>query len=332
MGIAVLFLLLMVTQPVSGIVILQYFHQQGCINCEKTDPLVENIRTNYRDRVVVESIEIDDREGVRLLMSYGVTEIPVIVINRNRVLSWNEITPERLDAEVRLAESGACPVPEKRKTLLDTDAVPAIIVAFILGLMTGISPCLLGSLVLLVAAGGGHDAARGGRYYPIVFGAGVITAYLVASIAILGVGLAFRPDTGSRLVIYSLAGLIAIIAGLVQIGVFPVPEQLNRHTTAVVSRFRTLPGTFVLGIVFTVLFAPCAIAPFLILIGTLLMSSTLTPLLLLPAFSAGILVPFVLITLLQRTIPEKLLAYAGIVRKAGGILLVLFGIWLILSR
>jgi thiol-disulfide isomerase/thioredoxin len=109
---------ILIVQPVSGIVILEYFHQQGCVNCEKTDPLIDSLRAQYRDRVAVESIEIDDRAGVNLLVSYGVTEIPVVVINRNKVLSFNEISPEKLANEIRLAESGAYPVPEKGKVSL----------------------------------------------------------------------------------------------------------------------------------------------------------------------------------------------------------------------
>ena len=90
------FFVFLIIQPVSGVVILEYFHQQGCINCEKTDPVIDDITTRYKGRVIVESVEIDNRAGVRLLMSYGVTEIPVVVINRNKVLNYNEITPERL--------------------------------------------------------------------------------------------------------------------------------------------------------------------------------------------------------------------------------------------
>lgn len=101
-----LLLTLLIVQPVSGIVILEYFHQQGCINCEKVDPLIDTIRTQYGNRVTVEKGEIDDSSGVRLLMSYGVTEIPIIVINHNKVLTYPYITRERLDAEIGLAESG----------------------------------------------------------------------------------------------------------------------------------------------------------------------------------------------------------------------------------
>jgi cytochrome c-type biogenesis protein len=329
----IVMVLAIVIAPVSGLVIVEYFHQQGCTNCVNTDPLIDAVRIQYGDRVSVDTIEIDDRAGIRLLMSYGVTEIPVVVINRNRVLSYAEITPERLDEEIRLAESGAYPVPANRKNIFEDGSVSTAVFAFILGLMTGFSPCLLGSLVLLIAAAGGSAVAgRTKKAYPLVFGAGIIAAYLLAATLILGAGVAFLPGSGSRLLIYGTGGIIAIITGLVQTGLFSVPGSMAWYSSGLVSRFHSLPGIFLLGFIFAILFAPCAIAPFLILIGTLLITKTASPLLMLLMFSFGTFVPFIIIAALRHAIPdEQLLKYAGIVQKAGGLLLVGFGIWLILS-
>jgi cytochrome c-type biogenesis protein len=332
----VLFLLLVlaiIAAPVSGLVIVEYFHQPGCANCVKTDPLIDAVGDQYGDRVTVERIEIDDRAGLRLLMSYGVTEIPVVVINRNRVLSYAEITPERLDEEIRLAESGAYPVPANRKNIFEDGSLSRAIFSFVLGLMTGFSPCLLGSLVLLIAAAGGEAVAgRHKKAYPLVFGAGIILAYLLAATLILGAGIAFLPDPGSRVLISGAGGIIAILAGLVQAGLFSLPGRMTRYSSGLVTRFHSLPGIFLLGFIFALLFAPCAIAPFLVLMGTLLIGGTATPVLMLLIFSAGVFVPFLIIAMLRHAVPdERLLKYAGIVQKAGGLLLVGFGIWLLLS-
>ncbi len=330
--IPVLFLVLSVLiAPVSGLVIVEYFQQPGCTYCEKTDPVIDAIGMEYGNRIVLEKIGVSDRDGFRLLMSYGVTEIPVVVINRNRVLTYAEITPVRLREEILLAESGAYPVPAERQPILSRDPVLAVLFSIVLGLMTGLSPCLLGSLVVLIAAAGGAaPAGEPGRYYPPAFGAGIVTAYLIVAAGILGAGIAFIPDPGSRTLIFTIGGIIAILVGLVQAGLFSIPDRLGHYTSALVSRFHSLPGIFLAGILFALLLAPCAIAPFLVLAGTLLIDKTLVPALMLLAFSGGILVPYVAIALFRSTVQEQLLKYAGMIQKAGGILLIVFGIWLIL--
>ena len=325
------FFVLLIIQPVSGVVIIEYFHQQGCINCERTDPLIDDIISRYQGRVHVESVEIDNRAGVRLLMSYGVTEIPVVVINRNKVLNYNQITSERIDTEIQLAESGAYPVPEKRKTFFDGDGTLSVFLSFILGLMTGLSPCLLGSLLVLIAAANGPlSNGKETRYYPLIFGAGIITAYLLVTALILGLGVAIIPDNGYQTVIRSIAGLLAIFVGLLQVGLFTLPDWMNLKVSPLVSRFKSSPGIFLLGIIFAVFFAPCALAPFLVLVEMIVLSNSIAPLTMVLAFAAGILAPFVALTALKTSfLDDRLLRYAGFVQKIGGVFIIGFGLWLI---
>jgi len=48
------------------------------------------------------------------------------------------------------------------------------------------------------------------------------------------------------------------------------------------------------------------------------------------AFSAGILTPFIALTVLRSSfLDERLLRYAGVVQKIGGVVVIGFGIWLI---
>jgi cytochrome c-type biogenesis protein len=118
---------------------------------------------------------------------------------------------------------------------------------------------------------------------------------------------------------------------MVQLGLFSLPEKMTRHTSVLIARFHTPPGIFLLGIIFAVLFAPCAIAPFLILIETILIDTTLAPVLMVFAFSLGIFAPFVIFAAFRNSSQKRLLKYTEIVQKIGGILLIGFGIWLILS-
>ena len=190
-------------------------------------------------------------------MSYGVTEIPVVVINRNKVLNYNEITPERLDTEIQLAESGAYPIPEKRKTFSDGDGTLSVFFSFILGLMTGFSPCLLGSLVVLIAAANGpHSYGKDTRYHPLIFGAGIITAYLLVTAFILGLGVAIVPDYGYSTVIRGIAGFWQYLSDCSRWGYFPSRIGWNLRYHLWYSGSNHLPGFF-----FSELFLLCFLRP-----------------------------------------------------------------------
>ena len=50
-------LILVVTvliMPVSGLVIVEYFHQPGCTYCIKTDPVIDNFTTEYGGRIALD--------------------------------------------------------------------------------------------------------------------------------------------------------------------------------------------------------------------------------------------------------------------------------------
>jgi cytochrome c-type biogenesis protein len=50
------------------------------------------------------------------------------------------------------------------------------------------------------------------------------------------------------------------------------------------------------------------------------------------AFGAGVLTPFLLITIISGSIPqERLIRYGGAVQKVSGVLLIVFGIWLLMG-
>jgi len=317
---------LFLVQPVSGYVTLEYFHQAGCVNCARTDIIVRNIQEQYLDRVSVRDISLDNREGVRLLVSYGRTEIPVIVINHVKVIDEPEITENRIREEIQLAESGAYPVggSENEDGPLTGPWYLAVFFSYILGIMTGLSPCLLGSLVVIVTGAANAGSAAGRRLYAPVFGAGLVTAYLGVTAGILFAGFHISPGAGFTATIFALAGFISIGFGIFQLGFIRLPAPTASWGMNLFSRFNSLKGAFFLGIIFAILFSPCAGAPFLILIDTLLITGSAMALGMVTAFGSGILTLFLLPW-------ERLVRFGMVVQKASGILLIAFGIWLLMG-
>ncbi len=98
------------------------------------------------------------------------------------------------------------------------------------------------------------------------------------------------------------------------------------------SRFKNLSGAFLLGIISAVILAPCAGAPFLILIETLLFAGSIYALMMVITFGAGIMTPFLVIGIVFGSIPnERLIRYSTVVQKTSGILLIVFGVWLLMA-
>ena len=322
-------------QPVTGFVTVEYFHQEGCLNCVRTDPIIHDIMERYGDRVSVRDISIDNRESIRLLMSYGRTEIPVVVINHEKVLDTPEITKDRLEKEIGLAEAGTYDgngTPMGTVSLPDSQSL-RILFSYFLGIMTGLSPCLLGSLVVMFAvAAGTASTPIASRFYAPVFGAGLVTSYFLVVTGVLLAGFRLTTGSGFSSTFYAIAGLAAIGFGLLQLGLIRLPEAGDAWTIHLLSRFRNLTGAFLLGMVFAFILAPCAGAPFLILIGTLLFAGSANALAMVLAFGAGIMTPFLVIGIISGSIPEeRLIKYSPIIQKAGGILLIAFGAWLLIA-
>lgn len=334
--ILILALALALAPPASAYVTLEYFHQAGCVNCERTDPIIREIREQYGTRVFVKDILIDNRDAIRLLISYGRTEIPVVVLNHQLVLDGADISRERLAGEIGRFESGVYPANGKGNSDAPSLLAPellTILFSFVLGILTGISPCLLGSLVVIIAAtAGAGGKGVSGRWYPLIFGAGLVTSYLVAAAGILGSGVAFSLDTAYRPTVFAGAGLISIFAGLIQAGLIRLPERAQSGAERLLTRIHTPGGAFILGLVFAFLFAPCAGAPLLILIDTILIGSSVAPYFMVLAYGLGILVPFAIVVIAKNSVPpERFIRYSTLVQRVAGVFLVGFGIWLIVS-
>jgi cytochrome c biogenesis protein CcdA len=252
-----------------------------------------------------------------------------------KVIDWPYITESRLDEEIRLAEAGAYPMTysgDEKNSLIQSGYL-AVIFSYFLGITTGVSPCLLGSLVVMITATATTaGSATTSRYYATVFGSGLVTAYVIVAAGILFAGFHLPSGAGLSTTFYTVAGLITIGFGILQLGFIRLPFPAESWISHLFSRFNNLKGAFFLGIICAVLLSPCAGAPFLVLIDMFLILSSAPALGMVFAFGAGVLTPFLLITIISGSIPqERLIRYGGAVQKASGVLLIVFGIWLLMG-
>lgn len=211
--------------------------------------------------------------------------------------------------------------------------------AFVAGLASFLSPCVLSLVPAYVGylggrAAGGESAARS-RWltfsHGLAFVLGFTLVFLLFNIIAAAVGGLLY---GLRLWLARLGGLVVILFGLHMIGVFRIPflEYDVRVHTQVNHRWGLL-SSVLMGVFFSAGWSPCvgpvlgAILTFALNGGNLLLGTALGL-----AYSAGLAIPFLLAALSIGWVTLLLRRYARVMRYveiAMGILLVIVGAMLL---
>lgn len=211
--------------------------------------------------------------------------------------------------------------------------------AFVAGLASFLSPCVLSLVPAYVGylggrAAGGESAARS-RWltfsHGLAFVLGFTLVFLLFNIIAATVGGLLY---GLRLWLARLGGLVVILFGLHMIGIFRIPflEYDVRVHTQVSHRWGLL-SSVLMGVFFSAGWSPCvgpvlgAILTFALNGGNLLLGTALGL-----AYSAGLAIPFLLAALSIGWVTLLLRRYARVMRYveiAMGILLVIVGAMLL---
>lgn len=318
--IILLFLLIPVVsaQPVS----IEYFHQTGCYDCETTDPIIRQIEEQYDD-VIIQWIDTSTLDGFNQWNKYSFLEVPAIVINNETKISKDEITEDNLESIIATYLAGSKPDNESLSTKL---SVP---LAYSLGLFSGLSPCMMAILgfILSFSAGTGNSV-RNGMTRALVFGFGLVTAYVILGICVL----VFKKSLPDMEGFSIIAGIIAILIGLNLIGVLKIPITFDNFFHGFAKKYAgSIAGVFLLGFLFSFIKVPCAAPVLLVLLNKTFATGTINDLLLLLAFGGGVLTPFMGIGLIGGyTLSERVRSYRVYIRSISGVVLLLFGLWVML--
>lgn len=199
------------------------------------------------------------------------------------------------------------------------------LIAFLDGLLTFISPCLLPMLPLYLSYIGGQDV----KSYKL---------FLNACAFVLGFGLvftalgAFAGFFGSFFIEYKtllqiLTGAFIVFLGLVYLGLIPLPLALFQRNTD----FKPQPGfffSFLFGVMISISWTPCVSA----FLGSVLAlaagsGNTLQGILLLSVYSLGLGVPFLICALIIQHLKSSLdwikRNYKAVHAISGGLLVIL---------
>lgn len=208
--------------------------------------------------------------------------------------------------------------------------------AFLAGLLSFITPCVLPLVPGYLSAVSGTQPGVGGRRValaslPFVAGFSVVFVGLGTGIALAGGAVG-----GDRRLVPQIAGIVIVVLGLAFMGLLPLPFVDRLAAPGLVERARGNGSRMLLGAAFGVCAAPC-VGP--VLASILLLASDSSTAwkgaILLAIYSFGLAVPFLLVGIgFDRVLDASrwLRDHYGAVRVVSGALLVAVGLLLFFDR
>ncbi|MEW6422529.1 MAG: cytochrome c biogenesis CcdA family protein [Deinococcota bacterium] len=202
---------------------------------------------------------------------------------------------------------------------------PSVTVAFLAGLISFLSPCVLPLVPSYLGVIGGARAPLA-RALGFILGFGLVFIALGATASSLGALLAPH-----KILLGRLAALLIVFFGLVMLGVIRLP-WLMRDTRALADAGGY--GPVALGAAFAFGWSPCLGPALGSILGLAASSASLgTGVGLLAAYTLGLAVPFLLAALLwHRLNLRRLNRYAGVFERIGGAVLVLVGMLMLTGQ
>lgn len=303
---------------------VEYYYLDGCSVCDRVKPLIAGIENDFGDSVSLEYVDVGTSEGTNRLRQDGFHEIPAVVVNGTVRIPREEITEENVRAAIE--QSRAADTGQQEDPSPINWNIP---LAYSLGFFSGFSPCLMAVLGFILAyVTGSGRGLWSGLLNSLVFGLGLVFAYIVMGCCVLLVGLSLG---GLGPYLSLAAGLITILTGVSLLGVMKLPDATDGFVRSSLRKYSTtLAGLFFLGMLFSIVKAPCAAPMVLILLSRILIDGAVQDLSLLLVFGAGVLTPFLGVGLLGGYgSSSRIREYRDVIRIFSGIILIGFGVWLL---
>ena len=302
---------------------LEYYDMDRCPDCKLTDPLIADLEGAYGGALAIEWIDVENVDGWERWNAYAFLEVPAVVVDGTFKIPKEEITEESLRAAIEQSLAGA--EPQENSPPINWN----IPFAFSLGLFSGFSPCLMAILgFILVYVTGSGKGLRSSLLNSVIFGLGLVAAYIVLGCCFLLAGMSLG-GFGPYLAV--AAGLITILTGVNLLGLIKLPISADDYVKSSIRKHATtLAGLFILGMIFSIVKAPCAAPMLLVLLSRILIDGTVQDLSLLLIFGAGVLTPFLGVGVLGGyASSSRIREYRDIIRAGSGILLIGFGLWML---
>jgi cytochrome c-type biogenesis protein len=208
--------------------------------------------------------------------------------------------------------------------------------AFVAGLLSFITPCVLPLVPGYLSAVSGAQPGVGGRRVviaslPFVAGFSIVFVGLGTAIAAAGGHLG-----GDRRLVPQIAGIVIVVLGFAFMGLLPLPYLERLAAPGLIDRARGRGSRFLLGGAFAVCAAPCVGVMLASILALASDSSTVWKgAVLLAIYSFGLALPFLLVGIgFDRVLAASrwLRDHYASVRVASGAILVVIGLLLFFDR
>ncbi len=282
---------------------VEYFYDPACQKCAKASPVIDNVTTSYDDKVNFSKYNILTDEGLLLAKKYQLPGVPSVVVNKQTLIAYEDYEGNTSKLEMLLRDaidkapvSPSSSVPAQKAIVL---SVPSVL---LVGFFAGFNPCLLAILAFIASV---TLAATGRRrnvlLIVLMFSSGIFVTYLIVGIGILSM---FEQSA-------SLQGTIRIFL-VVMIGLlglwhiydayhlrknaessFYTPKAFIRLTESVTKKV-SLPASFFMGALFSLIKAPCVVATYFVILD-MVRSGKSEGILYLAAYNLGVVLPVLVV-------------------------------------
>ncbi len=288
------------TNRLENTVSVEYFYDPACQKCAKASPVVDSVVSSYGTRVNFSKHDVITDEGLFLAKKYQLPGVPAVVINKEKLISYADYegNTTRLEELLRGSIENASPAsaPAQQKIILSVPSVLAV------GFLAGFNPCLLAILAFIASV---TLAATGRRrnvlLIVLMFSLGIFVTYLIVGIGLLRI---FEQSAGLQTTIRNfLVGLIGIL-GLWHVydawhlrksteSSFYTPRAFIRLTESVTKKV-SLPASFFIGALFSLIKAPCVGAVYFVILD-MVRSGEGAGILYLAAYNLGVVLPVLIL-------------------------------------
>ncbi|VVB51274.1 Cytochrome C biogenesis protein transmembrane region [uncultured archaeon] len=281
-------------------VLVEYFYITGCQKCEQATPVVEALMKSYGSRVNFVKYNAKE-EGRDLAIQYGIPGTPSIVINKDskNLISYDNYNGDTAKLENILKEDIDKAPVSKTPGIAQSDklilSVPSI---FVVGFLAGFNPCLLAILAFIASV---TLATTGKRrnvlLIVLMFSLGIFVTYLIVGIGLLRI---LEEAPGLQAGIKNFLVVLIGILGLWHVydanhlrknteSSFYTPKAFIRLTESVTKKV-SLPASFFMGALFSLIKAPCVGAVYFLILD-MVRKGEGTGYLYLAAYNFGVVLP-----------------------------------------